>query len=1135
MENLNKKASAIFYRALDHGTDSLASFLDRECAGNTELRSLVEELLQTDQQSFHLLDRPIMEHGKPSETWKLRDEPSSSDPKWSGTNTQRIGSKSSPGESNKRSEETPEISGYEIFEELGRGGMAVVYRARQIKANRFVALKMIRTGSHARKEELQRFRTEAEALARLQHPGIVQIFDVGEYQDKPFFSLELCTEGNLDRYLTGTPLKARQAAELLLGLSRAVHAAHEAKIIHRDLKPANVLLTPRSLDAQMKSGDSHPSLESLAAKVTDFGLAKKLDDVGQTHSGMIMGTPSYMSPEQARGNKDVGVRSDVYSLGAILYQCLTGRPPFKAASSAETLLQVIHEEPVAPRQMQAAVPRDLETVLLKAIDKDPNRRYQSADALADDLRRFLDGEPVAARRISPMERWLKWTTRHPAAAALYVLAPVVLMLALLGGGATWLWQRAETAKTQEQASRSLAEQREKQAEAEREKARSAQKKAESAKRIADVAKEEALAANAKAEKALYFNRVVRAQFEWSNNRVGQAKRLLNECPKQFRDWEWYYLHHLCNTELFTLEGHKFHVKQVAFSPDGNLLVSGAGNPAPQLILWDTKSGKKLRTIDDMKVQLHALCFSPDGKLIARAGFGSPGLRIFDAESGKPVLSLPGQISVCFSPNSKHFVTGAEGKTATVWDVKTGKPLRTIQHSGQVADVAYSPDGKWVASTNGKKVRIWEAGSGDEKWTLEGHTRGVHHLCFSPNGNRLATASEDQTLKVWDMSTGRELLTIRGHLDRLSDVCFSPDGEIIAGSSSDTTVRLWDSQNGQEIRTYRGHTGTVLGLAYSPDGKQIASASSDGTVKIWDASHAQQSRTCPEIPAGVHGLCFSPDSKRLAGGEASKVTIWNTQDLTRIDTVRQKDRVVGVSFNKSGTLLAAASTELVVRNAKTLERIHRLQGHKRFVWDARFSPDGKRLASAGGEDRTVKVWSTQTGKIVHTLDCRQRLVSQVCFSPDGKHIASAGHRENAVQIRDAATGELVRTIPLIMSPRSLRYSPDGKRIAVGGGHKVSLLDAETGRQIYTCKGHLGRVMCICFSPDGRRLASTGQDRTIRIWDVKTGDQTLVLTGHRQSVNAVCFSPDGKHLASSDGAIGSPGVIKIWDAPGYVPKR
>ena len=328
------------------------------------------------------------------------------------------------------SDPTRRVGDYEILKELGRGGMGVVYMAIHSKLKRTVALKMILAGSHAGAEQLARFRLEAEAIARLKHPHIVQIFEIGEEENKPFFALEFVDGGSLDRY-SGMPQPPRQAAEMVAVLSRAMHAAHQAGIVHRDLKPANVLLSPKT---DVNPGTAVPGLSAFEPKITDFGLAKQLDAAEElSRSGAIMGTPSFMAPEQAEGRiHDIGPCTDVYSLAAILYDLLTGRPPFKGATVMDAIDQVRSKAPVPPSQLQPKVPRDLEIICLKGLRKDARQRYGSALVLANDLQRFLDGQPILARPVSSLERAWKWARREPTKAAAIAAALLALVAGTIG-------------------------------------------------------------------------------------------------------------------------------------------------------------------------------------------------------------------------------------------------------------------------------------------------------------------------------------------------------------------------------------------------------------------------------------------------------------------------------------------------------------------------------------------------------------------------------------------------------------------------------------------------------------------------------------------------------------------------------
>ena len=436
-------------------------------------------------------------------------------------------------------EVVPAIPGYEILGELGRGGMGVVYQARQVRAGRVVALKTVLSGVHAGAEQRARFRTEAEAVARLQHPNIVQVFEVGEHGGLPYFSLEFCPGGSLEKKLAAAPLPPQQAAALVEALARAMHAAHAKGVIHRDLKPANVLFA-----------------EDGTPKVGDFGLAKMLDEDGRTATGVLLGTPSYMAPEQADGRaREIGPAADVYALGAILYACLAGRPPFKAATSLETVRQVREQEPVSPRSLNRQVPRDLETICLKCLRKEPQRRYESAEALAADLRRWRAGEPIHARRPSVARVAARWVRRHPAAAS--SLAAGAILVAVVTLSSLWYSAQLAHALEGEQQERLRANKNEDQA-----------------------GRSEALA-----DQLAYGSDVRLANHLLSTGNIYYLSDLLDrhlpaDGAADRREFTWFYARQFSRpSPPLAPQAHLGRVTSIAFSADGRLAITAGGDGA----------------------------------------------------------------------------------------------------------------------------------------------------------------------------------------------------------------------------------------------------------------------------------------------------------------------------------------------------------------------------------------------------------------------------------------------------------------------------------------------------------------------------------------------------------------------------
>jgi WD40 repeat protein len=1019
------------------------------------------------------------------------------------------------------------VPGYEILGELGRGGMGVVYRARQVRLNRTVALKMILAGGHAGPAALARFRTEAEAVAQLQHPNIVQIYDVGEAGGLPYFSLEYAEGGGLDRRLDGTPLPPREAAALVETLARAVHEAHRKGVVHRDLKPANILL----------SAEGTP-------KITDFGLAKRLDSQdGQTQTGAVLGSPSYMAPEQAAGKaREVGPAADVYALGAILYELLTGRPPFRAATPLETVMQVVSADPVPPGRLQPGLPRDLETVCLKCLGKEPSRRYGSAEALADDLGRFLAGEPIAARPVGAWGRAVKWARRRPAVAAMLGLLAVVTGLGFAGVVSQWRRAERHRARATYQAER-----------AERQKDR------------AEYQKERAEQARATAEARLYAASVALAHREWLAGNLARARQLLEQCPTRHRLWEWAYLDGLCRTDRMTLRGHPSWVTRAAFRPGGGQIVSAGEGGSVRV--WDADTGALLKEVEARGI---ALALSPDGRLAA-TGRG-PEVLVWDLDKGGPPLTLRGtgegavfpggfQSDAAFRPDGRRLAAGGLDKAVHVWDLDTGKELHRLRGHADVAlCVAYSPDGKLIASsgslvsvelsesdgalagTSGA-VRLWDAETGGlvRAWGVP--RAGVRRLAFSPDGTRLATAGLDDVVRVWDPADGREVAALRGHKGFILGVSFSPDGRMLASACRDGSVKLWDLPGAREVTTLRGHEQYAFDAAFRGDGRRLVTASMDGTVKVWDVPGAEGGEsgqgfvTLRANGAMVQSVAFSPDGARVAtGGWDGAVRVWDAAAGRPLQTLPGQGVAVStVEFSRDGSRIVSAGGGALgtkpgnvrVWDVAAGREVVTVPGGPGPVSAARFSPDGTRVAAAVGaivapRPGGASVLDAVTGREVARVPGQPLAVLGLAFAPGGGQFVTAGF-DPGLRFWDAATGRPAREPIGPGAPyRCLAFSRDGLLVAAGGlDASVRVWDAATGRQLRDLRGHSQGVLGLAFDPTGRRLASAGADAAVRVWDLEHGQELLTFRHHDHDVYGVAFDPGGRVLATC----GFDGTVKL----------
>jgi WD40 repeat protein/serine/threonine protein kinase len=1022
---------------------------------------------------------------------------------------------------------------YELLEEIARGGMGVVYRARQRSLNRIVALKMILSGQFASKQEVLRFRSEAEAAANLRHPNIVAIYETGENDGQHYFSMEFVEGRSLAEFGRDGPLPAQRAAHYAQIIAEAIHYAHEQGTLHRDLKPSNVLI----------DANDQP-------RVTDFGLAKRIHgDLSLTGSGQVLGSPNYIPPEQACGSVEVdasgsskgrarlerelqrvrpkiGPYSDVYSLGATLYYLLTGRPPFLAEVLSDTLHQLLNSDPVPPRLLNPSVPLDLQTICMKCLEKEPAKRYPTSQELADELGRFLNDEPIRARPVNRAEKVWRWCRRKPALATLILAVHLVGAIGL--AGILWQWRRAETSAANERHEHSVAQGR------------------------------------------LYAAQMKLVHAAYKAGKIGGARELLRAQPPDLRGFEWRFLYRLCsNSQSQVLATNASGFASVDFSPDDRTVAFGTGDGLVQIFDLQQRRLVKHWQAHHSVVNSLKFCRQKANWLVSVGGDDGM-LKVWDVAEARVLCSTNCAkgilVRVALSPNGKLLAVGAPtGQSLDLWEVQSGEssaaPILSLKTNFPFFGPAeFSPDGPVALCnnpTNRSRIALYDLASGTSEMLPSGHTDYISSLAFSPDGRTLAAgAAVHERVVVWDIKSRKLTRTFHdGETINVTALAFAPDSKTLLASCWDQNIRVWNLESSDQTSALRGHSAGVNGLALSPDGAWLASAGRDRTARLWamgpeahtphadarDEFSALLRADSPPQQAGelqqVFAVSVSPDQSKVAAVTPQRLVVCRlasgavsaTADVTNVfEHGPTEFRSVAFSPD-SGTLgvggldgWAALLDSVTLQPMKAPILLHGAQ-----ITHMAFGLNGRVLISGGGWGTKVKLTDAASGQTLKEITAGEGYypIQALAVSRDGKLLAT-GSPDQSVRLWDIESGRLLSSSPQrVRFLHAVTFSPDGKIVAFSDELGSIFLWNPNGRQATRERvAHAGPVNDLAFSPDGRTLASASMDHTVKLWHLDIDQEVATLSGHSGWVWCVAFADDGNSLLSGS----SDGSLNVWRA-------
>jgi eukaryotic-like serine/threonine-protein kinase len=1111
MSGSQNREETIFEAAAQLAVEQRATYLKAACGEDARLRQRIEMLLAAHERSSNFMEESAVLAGAKRELQPVLF-------------SEKTGDK---------------IGRYKLLQQIGEGGCGVVYMAEQEEpVRRRVALKVIKLGMDT-KNVIARFEAERQALALMDHPNIAKVFDAGATETgRPFFVMELVHGTKITEFCDANKISTEQRLQLFVQVCLAIQHAHQKGVIHRDIKPSNIMVTLR---------DGVP-----VPKVIDFGIAKATTDQRLTDKTVFtafeqfIGTPAYMSPEQAEMSElGIDTRSDIYSLGVLLYELLTGLTPFDSRQlrqagldeirriireeepprpstrlstlAAADLTEIAKQRTAEPTKLPGLFRGELDWIVMKALEKDRNRRYATANGLAADVQHYLADEPVAACPPSNFYRLQKSVRRHKTA---YFTAAVFFILLLAGVVASM--SEAVRARRAELEQGRLRQQ---------------------AVKVGETLRRNLYAAEMNmANQVLDLNNGIR--------RISSVVSKWEDGQPDLRGWEWYYLNSLCHRESLTLHGNDKKVNALAASPDGFRLAACYQDGI--LRIWDVFNGEELLTLRKGSRPINSVAWNPDGSRLAWSEGDK--LVIWDVVAGKQAGVFAGatngmtrMAAVAWSPDGKKLAVGGGPRTAQVWDAVTGKLLTVFDgHTNSITCIAWSPDGTRVVSgANDGTLWVWDSFSGRQLIGPLQHAGIVRGLSWSSDGEEIATCGIDSLAKIWDASTGKLLNAFSAHPVVVEAVAWKPNTRQLATvSNHDALVRLWDLTNtNRSLSALRGHLSALICLAWSPDGTWLASGGEDGEIKIWNPTARDALAKYDSIQASA--VDWNPDGIRIATASVDGfITIFDAATETVLKKIMTPQTLSCVAWSGDGNRLATCIggdgpiSSSLDHPAEVVEAAHRL--HPITIWDPKsgreiltlrgqlgamdrvaWSPDSKRLVSSG-RDGTAKVWDAETGDELLTIKGRAGQMLSVEWSPDGSRIATGSSQSPGIQIWNAVTGAELKA----MKPAAVRcvsWSPDGARLASAQDDgTVIIWDAVNGKELLTFRGHTAGVLHVQWNPDGQRVLSVDRESLVKIWDPNDGREMLTVG---RFVRAA-WSHDGVRLACVSHS--APACLVVYDA-------